>query len=166
MKGIWEAGGGQPVDGVIAGDPALMASFLQVVGPVDSPVWPETITADNVQRIVGADVYRTTSQEQSDAWEVGIGASLWDAVLSREWPVRQMATAMSDAVDGGHLQVWSPQKDEQAALGDLGVTGAFVPPTDAEPRVTFNGFGANRAGYFATTDVAGEARHGRQGPTR
>ena len=34
MKGIWEAGGGKPVDGVIAGDPALMASLLQVVGPV------------------------------------------------------------------------------------------------------------------------------------
>ena len=60
---------------------------------------------------------------------------------------------MSAAVDGRHLQVWSARKDEQAALGALGVTGAFVAPTDADPRVTLNGFSANRAGYFATTDV-------------
>jgi hypothetical protein len=153
MRGIWEAGGGRPIDGVITGDPSLMAAFLEVVGTVDAPVWPETITADNVAQIVGADVYKTTSQQQSDEWEVGIGASLWDAVLSRPWPLREMATAMSAAIDGHHLQVWSANGGEQAALGPLGVTGAFVPPTDSEPRVTLNGFSANRAGYFASTDA-------------
>jgi hypothetical protein len=153
MKGIWEASGGQPVDGVVAGDPALMASLLQVVGPVESLTWPETITADNVEAIVGADVYRTTSQPQSDAWEVGMGMALWYAVLSRPWPVEAMATATSEAVLGGHLQVWSAHTEEEQKLGALGVTGAFQMPTYDDPQVTLNGFSANRAGYFATTDV-------------
>jgi hypothetical protein len=130
-----------------------MASLLQVVGPVDTPAWPEQITSDNLEQIVGADVYKTTSSTESDTWEVGIGSALWGAVLTRPWPVLAMATAMSTAVDGGHLQVWSPLPDEEAALGSLGVSGAFVTPTDATPQVTLNGFTANRAGYFATTDV-------------
>src|SRR3954462_1595738 len=51
MSRIWKAGGGQAVDGVIAGDPALMSALLSVVGPVDTPAWPDTITTDNVQQI-------------------------------------------------------------------------------------------------------------------
>ena len=74
MSDIWTAGGGEKVDGVIAGDPALMAGLLSVVGPVTTPAWPETITADNVQRIVGADVYKTTSGATSNAWSSGSAA--------------------------------------------------------------------------------------------
>jgi hypothetical protein len=153
MKGIWEAGGGQPIDGVISGDPALMSALLSVVGSVDTPTWPETITTDNVERIVGADVYRTRSQRQSDAWEVGIGIALWDAVLTRPWPVAPMAAAMSAAAVGGHLQVWSTHPNEEQQLATLGVTGAFPVPNDDTPQVTLNGFSANRAGYFSTTKV-------------
>src|SRR3954469_13009410 len=47
MQGIWKASGGEPVDGVIAGDPSLMSAFLSVIGPVETPAWPQTITAEN-----------------------------------------------------------------------------------------------------------------------
>jgi hypothetical protein len=153
MTEIWESGGGQPVDGVIAGDPALMAAFLAVLGPVDSPVWPETITTTNVERIVGADTYRTLDQVQSDAWQVGIGTSLWQAFFTRPWPMRAMASAISGAAEDGHLQVWSGTQTEQEALQRLGVTGAVGFPDDGSPLVTINGFTANRAGYFAHVET-------------
>lgn len=153
MTKIWEKGGGVPVDGVIAGDPALMAALLGVVGPVDTPVWPETITRDNVERIVGADTYRTLSQAQSDGWQVGVGAALWQAVFTRPWPMQAMASAVVDAAEGRHLQVWSPNAEEEAILSQLGVAGAVAFPGDGSPLVTLNGFTANRAGYFVTTAV-------------
>src|SRR4051812_7417631 len=65
MKKIWEAGSGRPVDGVIAGDPALMSNLLGAVGSVTTPAWPETIDSDNVERIVEADVYRTPNNQVS-----------------------------------------------------------------------------------------------------
>ena len=130
-----------------------------MVGPVNTPAWPETITAENVQRVVGADVYRTDSQAQSDAWETAVGASLWGAVLSRSWPLKPMATAMSESVDAGHLWVWSPDKQEERELDALGVSGAFTPPTTT-PDVRFNGFGANRVGYYVTTDTATRSNGG------
>src|SRR4051794_17618000 len=153
MKEIWEKGGGQKVDGVITGDPSFMAAMLSAVGPVETPAWPDTITTDNVERIVGADVYRTTSSTQSDAWQVGIGAALWQAVLTRPWPVQQMATAMSTAASGGHIRVWSKHIDEEASLSALGVTGAFALPAGGGPVVTLTGFTNNRAGYFSKRTV-------------
>ncbi len=116
MSDIWTAGGGEKVDGVIAGDPSLMAGLLSVVGPVSTPVWPETITKDNVQQIVGADVYKTTSGATSDAWELGIGKALWAAVLTRPWPMQAMSAAISAAAKGRHLQVWSPDPSAEATL--------------------------------------------------
>ncbi len=121
MSDIWTAGGGEKVDGVIAGDPALMAGLLSVVGPVSTPAWPETITADNVQRIVGADVYKTTSGATSDAWELGIGEALWSAVLH---------PALADAGD---------------ERGDL-VRRGRRPPPGVEPRPGRRVDAASRSG--------------------
>jgi hypothetical protein len=153
MTGIWEAGGGRRIDGVIAGDIALSAALLAGTGPVKSPTWPQPITAGNVEGIVGADVYRTTDQAKSDAWQVGIGQALWGRFFTQPWPVRATADAIAGAVDDRHLQVWSRDPDEQATLADLGATGAPTMPGDGTPLVAFNGFTANRAGYFATYDV-------------
>jgi len=125
-----------------------MASLLGVVGSVQTPAWPTAITADNVESVVGAEVYLTTSQAQSDAWQVAIGASLWDAVLTRAWPIAPMASAISDAASSGHLRVWSAHPSEETALGTLGVAAAFEAPTQT-PVVLLNGFANNRAGYFA-----------------
>ena len=153
MKRIWEAGGGKPVDGVIAGDPTLMSAILGAVGSVDTPAWPETITADNVQQIVGADVYRTEDSHQSDEWEVGVGDALWQAFLTRPLSTQSFATALSSASADGHLQVWTSDASEEAQLDSLGVSGRFALPSDGSALVRLNGFTDNRAGYFAKTSV-------------
>jgi hypothetical protein len=156
MKKIWEAGGGQPVDGVIAGDPALMSELLGVVGSVSTPAWPETIDATNVERIVEADAYRTQDNNESDRWQVGIGEALWSAVLTRPWPLQPMASAVAQGVDGGHLRVWSSDATEEAQLTDLGVAGNFVAPPDGSADIRLNGILPNRVGYFIDRQVTTE----------
>jgi hypothetical protein len=64
-----------------------------------------------------------------------------------------MAAAVSEAVAGRHFQVWSADPREEAQLGGLDVTGDFKMPTIGTPTVTLNGFTANRAGYFVSSDV-------------
>lgn len=61
---------------MIAADPNLMADLLRVVGPVDTPAWPETITPDNVEQIMVADTFRTESPTRSDALQTAIGSAL------------------------------------------------------------------------------------------
>jgi hypothetical protein len=153
MRAIWERGGGEPIDGVIAGDPAFMAGVLAAVGPVETGVWPEPITSDNVEQILGADLYRTDSSAESDAWQVAIGDALWQAILQRPWPAQPMASALAGAADDRHLQIFAVDPEEQASFRDVGVTGDVRFADDDPPLVTLNGFTANRAGYFATTEV-------------
>jgi hypothetical protein len=156
MKKIWEAGGGQPVDGVIAGDPTLMSNLLTAVGSVTTPAWPETIDASNVERVVEADVYRTPDNQVSDRWQVAIGEALWSAVLTRAWPMQPMASAIAQGVNGGHLKVWSADPAEQSDLVGLGVAGNFVPPPDGSADVRLTGIFPNRVGHFIDTEVATE----------
>jgi hypothetical protein len=153
MLGIWEAAGNEPVDGVIAVDATMLAGLLEVLGPVDSPAWPETITADNVERILGADVFMTTSQAESDLWESRIGDAVWAEILTRPWPARPTAEAFGRAVDGEHLQVYATDPQVQDALVTLGVDGKVELPPDDEPFVVVNGLTANRAGFYASYDV-------------
>jgi len=163
MKGIWESGGGEPIDGVIAGDLRMLADVLGVVGPVDTPVWPETITSDNAERILGADVYMTTDGAQADAWQVGIGDALWRATLTRPWPAAPMVSALSSATAGRHLQIWTNDPAEQAAFELLGATGAVRFADGDVPLVTLNGITANRAGYYAQVEVSSAAQVGKNG---
>jgi hypothetical protein len=88
MTEIWQAAGRPSVDGVLAADPHFMAELLRVLGPVDTPAWPDTITADNVVQILAADTFKTPSYIVSDRWQNTVGDALWQALLTRPWRPR------------------------------------------------------------------------------
>lgn len=150
MLGIWEAAGREHVDGVIAVDPVALAGLLRVLGPVDTPAWRETITADNVERILGADTFRTLYSTESDAWQTQIGTAVWAEILRRQWPSHPTAEAFGNALADGHLQVYAVDPQTQAALVELDVDGGVELPADDEPFVVINGLSVSRAGYFAS----------------
>ncbi len=139
MLGIWEAAGREPVDGVIAVDPTMLAGLLRVLGPVDTPAWPETITADNVERILGADTFLTESSTESDAWQSAIGSAVWAEILQRPWPVARHRRGVRRAIAGEHLQVYAVDPQTQEALVELDVDGEVELPADDEPLVVING---------------------------
>ena len=65
-----------------------------------------------------------------------------------------MSSAISSAAKGHHLQVWSPDRSDEATLQALGVGGEVTFPDDGAPLVTVNGYTDNRAGYFVTTHTS------------
>ena len=150
MLGIWEAAGREPVDGVIAVDPTMLAGLLRVLGPVDTPAWPETITADNVERILGADTFLTESSLESDTWQSTIGSAVWAEILQRPWPSRATGEAFGQAIAGEHLQAYAVDPQTQEALVELDVDGEVEFPPNDEPLVVINGISTNRAGYYAS----------------
>jgi uncharacterized protein DUF4012 len=138
MRSIWTAGGGQPVDGVIGADPAMLAAMLRVVGPVGT--------------VLGRDTFRTLDQKLSDAWQVGIGSAAWQAILERPWPATEMGAAVSSGVADRHLFVYSDDVEEEESLRSLGVAGEVPLPPDPMPLVVPIGFTDNRTGFFARFD--------------
>lgn len=163
MLGIWSAAGGEPVDGVIAGDASLLADVLRATGPVTIAAWDEPITADNAERILGRDTYLTRSQPAANRMQTEVGTALWTRILTTPWASEPMLAALGDAVGTRHLQVYSSISDEQAAIADLDLDGGVTFPDAPEPLVVFQGLTPNRAGYFATYRTGTEVRETPEG---
>ena len=148
LLSMWEAGGHPSLDGVIAVDSVWMSYVLAATGPVQTPAWPEPITADNVSDVVNRQTFLTMSSDDSDALQNALGDALWLSVLERSLPARGFAEALAKAARERHLQVYSADPAEQQALDELGASGHVVPGPNPL-MVAWDGGVASRVGYFA-----------------
>jgi len=145
---MWEESGREPLDGVIGADSVWMSYVLQAIGPVQSPAWPEPITADNVSRILDSETMLTEDKVQSDAWQAGIATSLWQAMVTRPLSAESIGDAVSRATAERHLQVFSTDPLEEALLDELDASGRLAMPVNPLA-VSWSGFVGSRTGFFA-----------------
>lgn len=157
LLSMWRATRQPKLNGVISVDSVWTSYVLGVLGSINTPVWPQPITSNNVSTIIGRNTFETTSREESNKEQELIGAAMWGALLSRPIPPRPMGEAMARAARERHLQIYSTDPSEQAQLQTLGATGAIDVPEDPL-MVSWFGGTASRAGYFAHKAVAYEAR--------
>jgi hypothetical protein len=146
-----EAAGEEALDGVIAADPVWMGDALRALGPVETPAWPEPITANNVSTTLHRDTFLVGSKESNRAQEA-IGRALWQAFLDRPLPLPGLAQAMARGVREGHLQVYSGHPEEQEVLGRLEATGD-VRLGEHPLFVVWQDATGNRAGFFARKET-------------
>lgn len=125
--------GGGPVDGVIVIDPEGLAALLQITGPVTVPEWPEPLSADNVSRVLLFEQYDRLTGVTHDTFQQAVVAAVVDALTRGSLPPPpSMAAALAPAVAGGHLRLWSPDRDTQALFTRIGADGALGGPSDAD----------------------------------
>ncbi|MGO8871928.1 MAG: DUF4012 domain-containing protein [Acidimicrobiales bacterium] len=127
---MWTTLTGQQVNGVIAIDVAGLRQLLEATGPVESD--GQTVSADNVEQYLLHDQYEgltdnsTGSTQRQDAL-----GSLTSAVLrqleGQSTDLRTLASAVTSAVEGRHLMVWSSDPVDQAAWEVSGVSGSLTP---------------------------------------
>ncbi|MEX0753616.1 MAG: DUF4012 domain-containing protein [Actinomycetota bacterium] len=153
---MWTESGRPPLDGVIGADSVWLQHLLETIGPVATPAWPTDITATNVNRILNADTFRTTSQKESDAWQTGIGTALWQALLERPIAPVEFGGALGAATAERHLQIYVEDPEEERWLYELGASGTVTLPPEGGPipiMVTWEGQVASRTGYWAETAI-------------
>lgn len=156
LTSMWEWNTAETLDGVIAVDSVWMSYVLQAMGPLRTPAWPEPLTAENIDRILGRDTFLLSNTE-SNRVQGAIGLALWSALLERPPPARGMGAAMAKAVRERHLQVFSRHQPEEAALQELGATGRLrLGPNPL--MVVWQDAIAARAGYFAHKSVTHRVR--------
>lgn len=110
--------GGQPVDGVIAIDPAGLSALLELTGPVTVPNRAAPVDAGNVVDVVTKEAYdlRQLSQRVLEAFtSADLGA-----------PSR-IAEALSRAAGDGNLTAYLNQSSEQGLVESLGAGGTVAP---------------------------------------
>ncbi len=127
---MWEARTGQRVDGVLAVDVAGLRQIMTVTGPVQ--VDGTTLDASNVEQYLLHDQYAgLTDNATADAGRQDALGSIAGDVLRQlqgeSADLRALATAVSGAVAGRHLLVWSPDPSTEAAWMASGVGGTLTP---------------------------------------
>jgi hypothetical protein len=151
---MWTALTGQPVDGVLAIDVAGVRQLLEATGPV--VVNGQTISADNVEQYLLHDQYAglTDAAAGADERQDALG-SLTSVVLrqlqGQSTNLRELGTAVSSAVAGRHLMMWSSNPVAQAAWEVSGVSGSL---TSASVDVSLINRGGNKLDQYVPVNVA------------
>jgi hypothetical protein len=126
---MWTASTGQSVNGVISLDVAGIRQLLEATGPVVAD--GRTVTADNVEQFLLHDQYAGLNGEtaQSGARQDALGV-LAGVVLrelqGQNTDLKSLANAVSSAVAGRHLMVWSANPVDEAAWVVSGVSGTLT----------------------------------------
>ncbi len=144
---MWERKTGEQLDGVIAVDSVWMSHVLEAIGPVRTPAWPETLTAENINRVLNRDTF-TLAERDSNEVQSAIGAALWGALLEEPPPARGFGSAMARSIRERHLQVYASDPEVQAAFERLGAAGELRLPR-FPLFVVWQDAVASRTGYFA-----------------
>ncbi|MDP9441718.1 MAG: DUF4012 domain-containing protein, partial [Actinomycetota bacterium] len=155
IAGLYPQSGGHPVQGVVSVDPAGIAAFLRLTGPLPVPSWPEPLTAENAERILLYDQYVHFGESSERVDFLGEAAQLlWRRLTTGDLPAPEaIVKVLGPAVEGKHLLVSSLDDDEDAALAGAGLNGALRSAQgDALAVITQNASG-NKIDWFLERSV-------------
>ena len=151
---MWTALTGQPVDGVIALDVAGLRQLLDVTGPVQAGT--QTVSADSVEQYLLHDQYvGLTDNTTNDTTRQDALGALTGAILrqlqGQNLDISTFSSALSSAVAGRHLMVWSKNPVHQAAWVVSGVSGTLGPRS---VDVSVINLGGNKLDQYLPVHVA------------
>jgi Protein of unknown function (DUF4012) len=159
IEGLYPQSGGQPIDGVIAIDPAGLAALLRVIGPVSVPAWPVPITADNAQQVL---LYQQYAQAQpGNAAEVNrldflaaLAQGTWERLTTGfSGSPQDLLTALGSAATGKHLMLAATRPSEEAVFKSLHVDGSMEPVQGDFLGVVTQNAGGDKLDWFLHRQV-------------
>jgi len=160
---MWATSTGQQVDGVLALDIAGLRQIMTATGPVQ--VGALSLDAGNVQQYLLHDQYVGLSDDATgDAVRVdalgGIASAVLRQLQGQSTDLRNLASAVSGAVAGRHLMVWSRNPVDEAAWVASGVSGTLTPTSLA---VNIVSQGGNKLDQYLPVAVHVSTRPDRSG---
>jgi hypothetical protein len=132
--------------GVIVLDTAALALLLDLTGPLTVPGIVGEVTTTNVERIVLVDLYQTYESE-SDRVEVlhRLVRTIWSALFEGGLSLSPgILRQVFDAIDEGHVQIWSSTPSVQTDIERLGAAGAWPQPSGLAVGIVEQNIAANK----------------------
>lgn len=152
---FWQQSTGQPVDGVLATDPVVVAGLLAATG--------RTVLADGVElsgdtllRALLRDAYLTYGDPRmGDAFYAQVAAAAFEVLrdaAADPAAARAAVAAGADAISDRRVALWSARPEEQARIGATALGGAFLTGDAATP----TGRTGEAVGVFLDDATAGK----------
>jgi hypothetical protein len=133
---FWTASTGQPVDGVLAVDPVVVADLLSATGRTVSADGVE-IGGDSLLEVLLREVYLDYGDPKAgDAFYAQVATAAFGVLRDASGDpqaARAAASVAGRAVDDRRVALWSARADEQAQIGATGLGGAFLTGDAATP---------------------------------
>lgn len=143
---------GERVDGVIAVDPAFVATLLEVTGPVTYR--GTTITGATTERYFTVDQYRLHPNDtERDEIAVGLIRRAFNTALRADLDLATMVKGGSQPYAAGGLRVWSAEPSEQRWLETTVAGGVLSDQPGPTVAVAFNNASGNKLDAFVRSSL-------------
>jgi hypothetical protein len=127
---LMEANGRGHIDGVIYADPAALAEFVALTGPIAVPGTVAEINATNTEAFFTRDQFRVLPQDDEAIGE--LTGEIFDRLGSADLPgPRELGERFGPLVRDGHLAMATGIDDDRALLDRTGLS-APLPKTDGD----------------------------------
>jgi hypothetical protein len=114
------------LNGMIMVDTQGLADLLWLVGDVQTPEWPNSLSQHDIVSIMDTETLQGTDARAADTQQAALANDVLSEALARRPSVEAFGTAMAQLVAGRHLAVYSRDHDVQTLLARLGATGHIV----------------------------------------
>lgn len=130
---LMEANGLGAIDGVIYADPAALAEFVDLTGPIPVPGTVAEINATNTEAFFTRDQFRVLPQDGTDDEAIGeLTGEIFDRLGSADLPgPRGLGERFGPLVRDGHLAMATGEDGDRALLDRIGLS-APMPATDGD----------------------------------
>ena len=130
---LLEANGRGKIDGVIYADPAALAEFVALTGPIPVPGTVAEINATNTEAFFTRDQFQVLSQDEAGDEAIGdLTGEIFDRLGSADLPgPRALGDAFGPLVRDGHLAMATGEDGDRALLDRLGLS-APLPQTNGD----------------------------------
>lgn len=155
----WAEHTGRTPDMVVAIDPAVVRTLLEVTGPLRAG--EADLTAGNVVEALLRRPYLTMDADEQTEYFFGVSEALAQRLVSSANTLPQVAGAAAPLIEEGRVAVWSRHPQEQALIADTplaGLLGRLETAGDDAYAVLFNNLSGSKldayldAGFSAVVD--------------
>lgn len=137
---LYPQSGGQPIDGVLAVDPAGLAALMRYTGEVEVPGLPEPLGPDNTEDylLLGQYVmFEEDNEQRLDVLDM-VARTTFERLTTVDLPgPRVLSEQLDPVVDGGHIQIATLEPETFLPLQVLDETGWIDPNIDGTDAVMF-----------------------------
>jgi len=153
IRALYPQSSGRQIDGVIAIDPAGVAAFLRLTGPIQMEKWPAPIKTATARRILEYEQYFLPQDERIDFLS-DLTQALFDKLTTGELPaLPQILAVLGEAVHAKHLLITAAAADEEDLLDRFGMNGAIAPVRGDALGVVTQNAGGNKIDWFLRRTV-------------
>jgi hypothetical protein len=155
--GMWEAIGGEPLDGVLTADPFTLEHLLGVTGPIRLSRPPVVVTNENVVPLLSNRAFARFPDSRIRKALLGqVALAVFDRFLALEGRVVPRLRAMGRSVAEGHLKIYTVDPSMQQALVGSGLDNGLRPPGGDLLGVIVNAAAGAKVDFFARRSVRHE----------